>query len=79
MRAERRLLVEADADGFIYKTHQQLASDVGSVREVISRLLGECADIGLVEIRRAERKVVNREKQAELMSEPDVPCLCGDP
>ena len=51
-RLARRLLVEADADGIVWKTHQQLASDVGSVREVVSRLLGEWADAGLVEIRR---------------------------
>ncbi|MCJ2110127.1 Crp/Fnr family transcriptional regulator, partial [Methylobacterium sp. E-025] len=28
-RLARRLLVEADADGIVWKTHQQLASDVG--------------------------------------------------
>ncbi|TXM73779.1 Crp/Fnr family transcriptional regulator [Methylobacterium sp. WL12] len=59
-RLARRLLVEADADGIVWKTHQQLASDVGSVREVVSRLLGEWADTGLVEIRRGQVQVMDR-------------------
>ncbi|RYZ31409.1 MAG: Crp/Fnr family transcriptional regulator [Propionibacteriaceae bacterium] len=59
-RLARRLLVEADADGIVWKTHQQLASDVGSVREVISRLLGEWADTGLVEVRRGQVQLMDR-------------------
>jgi CRP/FNR family transcriptional regulator len=59
-RLARRLLVEADAEGIVWKTHQQLASDVGSVREVVSRLLGEWADDGLVEIRRGKVQVIDR-------------------
>ncbi|TXM95317.1 Crp/Fnr family transcriptional regulator [Methylobacterium sp. WL116] len=59
-RLARRLLVEADAEGIVWKTHQQLASDVGSVREVISRLLGEWADGGLVEVRRGQVQVIDR-------------------
>ena len=55
-----RLLVEADADGIFLKTHQQLAPDVSSVREVVSRLLGEWADTGLVEVRRGQVQVVDR-------------------
>lgn len=59
-RLARRLLVEADANGIVWKTHQQLASDVGSVREVVSRLLGEWADAGQVEVRRGQVQVVDR-------------------
>jgi len=59
-RLARRLLVEADAEGIVRKTHQQLASDVGSVREVVSRLLGEWVDDGLVEIRRSQVQVIDR-------------------
>ncbi|MBO1021135.1 Crp/Fnr family transcriptional regulator [Methylobacterium sp. SD274] len=59
-RLARRLLIEADAEGIVWKTHQQLASDVGSVREVISRLLGEWADMGLVEIRRGQVQLIDR-------------------
>lgn len=63
-RLARRLLVEADAEGIVWKTHQQLASDVGSVREVVSRLLGEWADDGLVEIRRGQVQVIDRARLA---------------
>lgn len=59
-RLARRLLVEADVEGIVWKTHQQLASDVGSVREVVSRLLGEWADGGLVEVRRGQVQVMDR-------------------
>jgi CRP/FNR family transcriptional regulator len=59
-RLARRLLIDADAEGIVWKTHQQLASDVGSVREVISRLLGEWADIGFVEVRRGQVQVTDR-------------------
>jgi CRP/FNR family transcriptional regulator len=59
-RLARRLLVEADAEGIVWKTHQQLASDVGSVREVISRLLGEWADTGLIEVRRGQVQLMDR-------------------
>ena len=38
LRLAKRLLAEADAKGVVAKTHQQLALDLGSVREVISRL-----------------------------------------
>ncbi|WP_419953496.1 helix-turn-helix domain-containing protein [Methylobacterium sp.] len=37
-----------------------MASDVGSAREVVSRLLGEWADAGLVEVRRGQVQVVDR-------------------
>ncbi|WP_279592961.1 helix-turn-helix domain-containing protein [Methylobacterium sp. E-025] len=32
-------------------THQKLADDVGSVREVVSRILGQWAEAGLIELR----------------------------
>jgi CRP/FNR family transcriptional regulator len=60
-RLARRLLIEADDDATVWKTHQQLASDVGSVREVISRLLGEWADEGLVEVRRGQVQIIDRQ------------------
>jgi CRP/FNR family transcriptional regulator len=37
LRLARRLLAEANEQGVVAKTHQQLALDLGSVREVISR------------------------------------------
>ncbi|GEP00168.1 Crp/Fnr family transcriptional regulator [Methylobacterium haplocladii] len=59
-RLARRLLVEADADGIVVKTHHQLASDLGSVREVISRILGEWAERGSVVLRRGQIVVAHR-------------------
>lgn len=56
----RRLLVEADPQGIVTKTHQQLASDEGSVREVVSRILGEWAEAGLVALKRGQVQIVNR-------------------
>ena len=48
LRLARRLLAEADKQGIVTKTHQQLALDLGSVREVISRYLGEWERMGWV-------------------------------
>lgn len=59
-RLARRLLAEADARGVVAKTHQQLASDVGSVREVVSRILAQWAEVGFVALRRGEIEIVNR-------------------
>ncbi|NEU12797.1 Crp/Fnr family transcriptional regulator [Methylobacterium sp. BTF04] len=59
-RLARRLLIEADGQGRVVKTHQQLASDVGSVREVVSRMLGEWADAGLVVLRRGVIEIGDR-------------------
>lgn len=59
-RLARRLLVEADAHGLVAKTHQQLASDVGSVREVVSRILAQWVESGLVELRRGQVQIVDR-------------------
>lgn len=59
-RLARRLLVEADARGVVAKTHQQLAAEIGSVREVVSRVLGEWADIGLVLLRRGQVEIADR-------------------
>ncbi|MEA1834458.1 Crp/Fnr family transcriptional regulator [Methylobacterium durans] len=59
-RLARRLLVEADPHGLVTKTHQQLASDVGSVREVISRILARWAEAGFVVLRRGQIEIVDR-------------------
>lgn len=59
-RLARRFIIEADPAGIVAKTHQQLAADVGSVREVVSRVLGEWAEKGLVELRRGQVQLVDR-------------------
>jgi CRP/FNR family transcriptional regulator len=60
LRLARRLLAEAGADGIVAKTHQQLALDLGSVREVISRYLAEWERMGWVHAARGSIEVRNR-------------------
>lgn len=48
------LLHAADADGIIKKTHQDIATDIGTSREVISRILKEFEHGGLVTLSRGE-------------------------
>jgi CRP/FNR family transcriptional regulator len=60
LRLARRLLAEADAQGVVAKTHQQLALDLGSVREVISRYLSEWERMGWVHASRGSIEVKNR-------------------
>jgi CRP/FNR family transcriptional regulator, anaerobic regulatory protein len=60
LRLARRLLAEADDKGVVAKTHQQLALDLGSVREVISRYLGEWERMGWVHASRGSIEVLNR-------------------
>ena len=60
LRLARRLLAEADASGIVSKTHQQLALDLGSVREVISRYLSEWERMGWVRSSRGSIEVLDR-------------------
>ena len=60
LRLARRLLAEADPKGIVAKTHQQLALDLGSVREVISRYLAEWERMGWVHASRGSIEVRNR-------------------
>lgn len=63
-RLARRLIAEADREGIINKTHQQLAADLGSVREVISRYLGEWERSGVISIQRGQMRILDREALA---------------
>ena len=58
-RLARRLLAEADAQGTVRKTHQQLALDLGSVREVVSRYLGEWERAGWIRTTRGKIKILS--------------------
>ena len=60
LRLARRLLAEANEQGVVAKTHQQLALDLGSVREVISRYLAEWERMGWVHAARGSIEVRNR-------------------
>ena len=60
LRLARRLLAEVNDEGVVAKTHQQLALDLGSVREVISRYLAEWERMGWVHASRGMIEVTNR-------------------
>ena len=59
-RLARRPLAEADAEGTVTKTHQQLALDLGSVREVVSRYLGEWERAGWIRTTRGKIKILSK-------------------
>ncbi len=64
-RLARRLLAEDDADGMVTKTHQQLALDLGSVRKVVSRYLGEWERTGWIRTTRSKIEILSK---ADLVS-----------
>jgi CRP/FNR family transcriptional regulator, anaerobic regulatory protein len=59
-RLARRLLVESGASHIVVKTHQQLASEVGSVREIVSRHLGDWERHGWVRNGRGQIQIIDR-------------------
>lgn len=59
-RLAQRLLANADSQGLVLKTHQQLADDVGSVREVISRHLSEWEKAGLIRTARGSIAIIDK-------------------
>lgn len=65
MRLARYLLKTADNNNTILSTHQQLALDMGSVREVISRHLNEWEREGWIEIQRGIIHLLDKEKLNE--------------
>ena len=61
------LLLNRDADGAeIHTTHQALADELGSVREIVSRLLRGFEDRGWVDLGRERIRVVDRAALAGL-------------
>jgi CRP/FNR family transcriptional regulator, anaerobic regulatory protein len=63
-RLAQRLLAEADPTGLVSKTHQQLADDIGSVREVISRHLSEWERAGWIRTARGSLQIIDRQALA---------------
>lgn len=58
-RLAGRLLAEAGGAGAVEKTHQQLAYDLGTVREVISRYLGEWERAGWIRTARGRIEIAD--------------------
>jgi CRP/FNR family transcriptional regulator len=65
-RLARRILLDADAEGIIAKTHQQLASDTGSARESVTRALGEWERRSWIELERGKIAIRDRAALATL-------------
>ena len=59
-RLAATLLARADAQGRVAATHQGLAEEVGTAREVVSRQLEAFSRAGLVRLSRGEVKVIDR-------------------
>lgn len=65
IRLARYLLKVADSSNTIRTTHQKLALDMGSVREVISRYINEWERQGWVDSQRGKILLLDREKLNE--------------
>ncbi|MDE2404697.1 MAG: Crp/Fnr family transcriptional regulator [Sphingomonadales bacterium] len=65
-RLARALLRLMGEDGVVTATHEALASEIGSVREVVSRHLSTLARDGLVELARGHLRVIAAERLAAL-------------
>jgi CRP/FNR family transcriptional regulator len=59
-RLARRLLESADASGEVVATHQELAAELGTAREVVSRFLKEFEHRGLVRLARGHLVIADR-------------------
>ena len=60
-RLAETLVERADADGIVRNTHQELATAIGSAREVVSRRLEAFRKKGLVELDRGEIRIADRD------------------
>lgn len=83
-RLDRRIaefLVERADAGFrsVAMTHQAIADEIGSVREMVTRTLGQLAEQGLVELSRAGVRLVDLDGlRALAQGEPPVDKPAGD-
>lgn len=68
-RLARRLLVDASSEGFVQKTHQQLAQDIGSGREIISRRLSDWERKGWIRGERGQIEILDGAAIASLRLE----------
>lgn len=70
VRLAQRLLRLGGADGALAATHQQLAAELGSAREVVSRLLKEFERHGWVRLSRGQIELLDREGLNRLAQTP---------
>jgi CRP/FNR family transcriptional regulator len=72
LRLAARLRAGADDDGNVTATHQELAAELGSAREVVSRLLKDFEHRGLVELHRGRVTLRDHDGLAALVDVPAV-------
>jgi CRP/FNR family transcriptional regulator len=68
-RLARYLLDHCDAEQVVRTTHQALATELGSAREVISRLLKELELQGRVELQRGRIRILDREALGDIVTD----------
>jgi len=66
IRLARHLLKHCDNDGCLQATHQQLATELGSAREVISRQLKDFEQQGWLRLQRGNVEVLERDALQQL-------------
>lgn len=64
-------LLKGDVDVLSNITHQALASEIGTAREVVSRKLSSFESDGLIKSSRGRIEILDREKLAALVAKPE--------
>lgn len=59
-------LIEQEKQGVIKQTHEEIARNTGSAREVVTRMLGYFADEGWINLARGKITVIDKESLKEL-------------
>lgn len=75
VRLAELLLRQAPAEGPLHTTHQALAAELGSAREVVSRLLKELERRGVVRLGRGQLEILDTRALCDLVTDegPDHP------
>lgn len=69
LRLARTLLQLMGEDGTVARSHQQLADELGSVREMVSRVLKHFEHAGAVQLGRQQIRVVNAQRLQHLATQ----------
>ena len=69
IRLARHLLKSSAGDVTLQTTHQQLATELGSAREVISRLLEDLESRGWLQLQRGSIKILDKQPLEEIASQ----------
>ena len=69
IRLARHLLKATADDATVYATHQQLATELGSAREVISRLLKDLESRGWLKLQRGSIKILYKQPLEDIAAQ----------